>query len=85
MKKTLLLSALAVSFLAAGCATDPATASGDPSSSVRAVDGSPLTGSRIPRRGDDNAQGTKVNTPDDLSRAEALGRGSPQGNRMPGS
>jgi hypothetical protein len=83
MNKPLLFSALAAAFLAAGCATDSATTSS--SGAERAVDASPITGSRIPRRGDENAQGVRVSSPDDLSRAEALGRGTPQGTRMPGS
>ena len=54
MKKNLLLSLLAASFLAAGCATADATTATD------RAEGDVLTGSRIPRKNADNPSGTKV-------------------------
>jgi uncharacterized lipoprotein YajG len=74
--KKILFSALAASFLAAGCATEPqpvANAGAGP-----ADEGEVLTGSRIPRKARVNAEGTKTITGQGY-KTEQLGRGSADG------
>ena len=73
--KKLLLAAVAVSFLVAGCATPQAQTTA--SATDERDDGDIVTGSRIKRK--DNPQATKVIIQDDASRAE-ISRGANQQN-----
>ncbi len=72
--KMLLLAAVAVSFLTAGCAT-PQTTQATASATDERDDGDIVTGSRIKRK--DNPQATKVIIQDDASRSE-MSRGQAQ-------
>ena len=71
--KRFLLTALATSFLAMGCAPTQTVATSD-----RADEGDVVTGSRIPRKTRDGAEGTKIMSGAGYKQ-EQIGRGNVDG------
>jgi predicted small secreted protein len=68
--KNLTFAMVACALLAAGCATVDAGSGNSLHATSKDRDMNYLTGSKIPLRGDGNAQGVKVSVPTDLERQE---------------